>query len=154
MLETTLYQTLSSMELMVSLTTKVHCTSLDSGHLDGNEITTLAEKAFCELKHLNELNLNSNSLTEETSSIPTDLFSCNPVLSMLDLGNNLMQYLPESITNSNSLLAISVLTLNYNKLTVIESNSFSNHSMLTDLHLENNLIVTIEDNAFQNPSQS
>jgi len=52
------------------------------------------------------------------------------------LGNNLIQYLPESITNNNSLLAISVLTLNYNKLTVIESNSFSNHSMLTDLHLE------------------
>ena len=52
-------------------------------YLDGNVIGDLDENTFCELEYLSELSLASNLLTDDKTSIPTNLFSCHHHLTTL-----------------------------------------------------------------------
>ncbi|XP_053383664.1 slit homolog 1 protein-like [Mercenaria mercenaria] len=120
--------------------------ALHTLYLHANWITRIENDDFCNMTNLQNLYINSNLLTED--NIDDDAFQCLPVLDLLDIGSNLIQYVPNALKSSTVLPALTQLYMQSNHITFLETGTFTNLSTLSTLTLTGNKIVVIENNVF------
>ncbi|XP_064097880.1 chondroadherin-like [Macrobrachium nipponense] len=118
--------------------------ALETLHLSSNQIQKVPNYAFGKLENLQELRLGRNNISRVDSLA---FGNCCRELKMLDLSSNILRSVPtESFFN---LANLTVLKLDGNKIEGIGEEAFSGLTQLNTLDLENNLISTVEDNAFR-----
>ncbi|BFZ20816.1 hypothetical protein BsWGS_23855 [Bradybaena similaris] len=135
--------------------------SLETLTLQVNQLESIPDFTF--LKNLLKLDLTHNTISDPYSgSMPVDMFA-------LDLGYNLLPYIPRAMSNLtrlNDLTLISNLVreitasdfpsgviwvhLGYNLITELKDSTFPPNSTIQYLHLNNNPISRISLKAFQN----
>ncbi|CAH1799045.1 unnamed protein product [Owenia fusiformis] len=115
-------------------------------HLGYNSIPALNRTDLDELTSLTELHLSNNKLRNAT--LHKDAFNASRDLRLLDLSQNLFEYVPDAIRSGDRLPSIRRLRLQANRITFIESWSFRNLTTLSDINLGSNRIITIENESF------
>ncbi|XP_045176442.2 leucine-rich repeat-containing protein 15-like [Mercenaria mercenaria] len=120
--------------------------ALHTLYLHANLITHIESDDFCNMTNLQNLYINRNLLTED--NIDDDAFQCLPVLDLLQMGSNLIQYVPNALKSSTVLPALTELYMQNNHITFLETGTFTNLSTLSTLILTENKIVAIENNVF------
>lgn len=121
-------------------------------YINNNVITYINNTDLCKLKKLSELYIGSNLIRESTMDI--DAFACVPVMNILSMPSNLIQYVPETLKKSAYVPSLRELYLSLNKLTFLEPNAFSQIKTLRILDLSYNLIITAENAVFPSQLQS
>ncbi|XP_060555809.1 uncharacterized protein LOC132716530 [Ruditapes philippinarum] len=120
--------------------------ALHTLYLHGNWITHIENDDMCNMTNLQNLWLNSNLLTED--NIDDDAFQCLPVLDFLNIGSNLIQYVPNAVKSSTVLPALTQLYMQANHLTFLETGTFTNLTTLLTLILTSNKIIAVENEVF------
>nr|WHE44615.1 toll-like receptor 8 [Triplophysa yarkandensis] len=107
----------------------INVTSLD---LSENKINNLTTRAFQDMKNLTILNLNWINKNEKVT-IPVGLFSNLTKLHTLKMNGMALQYIPEKLPKN-----LRIFWLVENKITVINTRTFSRMTKLTHLYLSRN----------------
>lgn len=135
--------------------------SLEILTLQVNQLESIPDFGF--LKNLLKLDLTHNRISDPISgSMPIDMFA-------LDLGYNLLPYIPRVMCNLTRLLDLTLISnlireitasdfppgviwvhLGYNLITELKDSTFPSNSTIQYLHLNNNPISRISMKAFQN----
>ncbi|BFZ20810.1 hypothetical protein BsWGS_23849 [Bradybaena similaris] len=135
--------------------------SLRTLTLQVNQLTSIPDLAF--LSNIKKLDLTYNRISVSNSgTMPVDMFE-------LDLGHNLLPYIPKAMSNLSRLLDLTMVSnlvheitasdfptgviwvhLGYNLITKLNYTTFPANSTIQYLHLNNNPINDISSNAFQN----
>ena len=107
-----------------------------------SKITTLEEKCFKDLVHLEELYLDGNNVKIDKNNSFYNLRS----LKKLNLSDNALNYIEphgfKDVTN------LSRLDLSYNNLVTLEKETFNGLQSLRTLHLQSNFLRELKNNSF------
>ncbi|XP_031564283.1 uncharacterized protein LOC116299704 isoform X2 [Actinia tenebrosa] len=111
-----------------------------------NEISTIDKEDIWYLSSLEELYADVNKLSNAT--VHPDAFRNLTSLTRLDLEANQFHYVPLAITTKQRLPQIRHIELSYNRITYLLKSVFSELDTLTEIQLDSNRIIAIEDGAF------
>lgn len=125
------------------------CPNIEELDLSSNQIVYVNETDFALLRNLKYLYLQDNKIRDDTIE-GTAFGNCSNLI-YINLADNLLQYIPDALRNRTVLPAIETLILSSNRLTFLETGTFSNLSTIITIDLSSNLILTIENKTF--PSQ-
>jgi len=108
--------------------------------LRNNQIATIHDRSFLNVKKLEILDLSCNNLTLDFNR---DLFSCLYHLSYLNLSNNQIERIDDRLFSK--LFNLIILDLSYNQLKVISNYSFKNVNLLTFLDISFNFDLNLDE---------
>ncbi|XP_052065558.1 uncharacterized protein LOC127705275 [Mytilus californianus] len=113
-------------------------------YLGGNLIPAIDPLEFCNLTVLTVFSLRNNLLDDDV--VPDNAFDCLTSLVELDIAYNFFKYVPKA-AKTIALQDFRILNMAGNKLTAIPAGTFQTVNF-TDLNLNNNKILVIENTAF------
>ena len=128
-----------------------HVTTISLNNEEGgihylkNRISILPQGLFNGVPNLDVLNLSHNIIQDLSYAHHIQL----PLLTQLDLSNNIINALPTTINLPN----LEILYLNNNKITILPPNVFSNLPKLLEINLTKNEITVLPMNVFSNLKQ-
>ncbi|XP_038053348.1 uncharacterized protein LOC119725831 isoform X2 [Patiria miniata] len=114
--------------------------------LQTNRIQGINMEELCKMSVLQELNLDSNLLTDGT--LDEKAFECLTYLTTLRMSNNYFQYVPPSVQFQERVKSLQFLYLASNDITFLLAGAFSNVTTLSYLGLSSNRIISVETGAF------
>ncbi|XP_061109557.1 trophoblast glycoprotein b [Conger conger] len=123
-------------------------TQLTDLHLTGNKIEQVEPNSFTNLPSLRLLDLSNNRL----HSFSSEAFLVNNSLQELNLSRSLYDYSYNEISSllQNGTPGLSVLDLSNNNLLYLPENIFSNSGNLSRLNLRNNSLVSFRNGTLKN----
>ncbi|XP_071825037.1 uncharacterized protein [Apostichopus japonicus] len=123
-------------------------TQLDQVVFDENEIKAVPRVLFLGIT-VGSLDFSGNKI----SSLPQDIFANTTVTEALDFADNQLTEVPAAIIKPNrNRLTITMLFLQSNRLTAINSGSFDKLINLKVVFLSNNYIQTMDEGVFNGPN--
>ncbi|XP_071825061.1 uncharacterized protein [Apostichopus japonicus] len=111
-----------------------------------NQIISVPERLFRGMS-IGILSLSGNHI----SSLPEDLFENTTIYEALDLADNQLTEFPTAIIKANETMQFTILFLQSNRLTSINSGSFDNLINLRSVYLSDNSIHTVHGGDFNGP---
>ncbi|KAK7573825.1 hypothetical protein V9T40_011016 [Parthenolecanium corni] len=115
--------------------------------LSFNQISSVGDQIFAELKKLNSLLL-VQAFSARVNTLPSKIFSQLANLEVIKLDRNNLEYLPEDIFQQNPKLE--TLSLAHNKLLFLRNTTFQNNTKLQSLYLNDNKLLFLNESVFDN----